>query len=84
MPGRDFLAKRVVNGSVKAGNQRYNDSVKVGGGKNKSDTGDSLHTSRARYRCFLPDLAGLAGERRVRPMPDQNYSSILIPLNLPV
>ena len=25
----------------------------------------------ARYRCFLPDLAGLAGFRRVRPMSDQ-------------
>ena len=26
--------------------------------------------ARARYRCFLPDLAGLAGMRRARPMPD--------------
>ena len=26
--------------------------------------------ARARYRCFLPDLAGLAGVRRARPMPD--------------
>ena len=26
--------------------------------------------ARARYRCFLPDLAGLAGMRRVGPMPD--------------
>src|SRR5438309_6658492 len=34
---------------------------------------------RARYRCFLPDLAGLAGVRRVRPMPDLNHSSILTP-----
>jgi len=25
----------------------------------------------ARYRCFLPDLAGLAGLHRVRPMSDQ-------------
>ena len=25
---------------------------------------------RARYRCFLPDLAGLAGVRRVGPIPD--------------
>src|SRR5437588_8871019 len=32
--------------------------------------------ARARYRCFLPDLAGLAGVRRVRPMPDLNHSSI--------
>src|SRR5439155_4913321 len=31
--------------------------------------------ARARYRCFLPDLAGLAGVRRARPMPDQNHSS---------
>src|SRR3954451_16425683 len=33
--------------------------------------------ARARYRCFLPDLAGLARVRRVRPMPDLNYSSIV-------
>jgi hypothetical protein len=26
----------------------------------------------ARYRCFLPDLAGLAGFHRVRPMSDQS------------
>ena len=26
--------------------------------------------ARARYRCFLPDLAGLAGKRRAGPMPD--------------
>ena len=26
--------------------------------------------ARARYRCFLPDLAGLAGMRRAGPMPD--------------
>src|SRR3954471_13991910 len=26
--------------------------------------------ARARYRCFLPDLAGLAGRRRAGPMPD--------------
>ncbi len=32
--------------------------------------------ARARYRCFLPDLAGLARVRRVRPMPDLNHSSI--------
>src|SRR5213080_1637166 len=28
---------------------------------------------RARYRCFLPDLAGLAGTRRAGPMPDNFY-----------
>src|SRR5208337_2576273 len=27
--------------------------------------------ARARYRCFLPDLAGLAGVRRAGPMPDR-------------
>jgi hypothetical protein len=32
--------------------------------------------ARARYRCFLPDLAGLAGLRRVGPMPDTIYFSI--------
>jgi hypothetical protein len=26
--------------------------------------------ARARYRCFLPDLAGLARVRRVGPIPD--------------
>ncbi len=26
--------------------------------------------ARARYRCFLPDLAGLAGMHRAGPMPD--------------
>jgi hypothetical protein len=31
--------------------------------------GPTAH-ARARYRCFLPDLAGLAGMRRARPMPD--------------
>jgi hypothetical protein len=28
--------------------------------------------ARARYRCFLPDLAGLAGRRRAGPMPDKS------------
>src|SRR5256885_11802303 len=32
--------------------------------------------ARARYRCFLPDLAGLAGRRRAGPMPDSFDSSI--------
>jgi len=32
--------------------------------------------ARARYRCFLPDLAGLAGVHRAGPMSDRNYSSI--------
>jgi hypothetical protein len=27
--------------------------------------------ARTRYRCFLPDLAGLAGKRRAGPMPDR-------------
>ena len=35
---------------------------------------------RARYRCFLPDLAGLAGKRRAEPMPD---ASIVSNENLP-
>jgi len=33
--------------------------------------------ARARYRCFLPDLAGLAGVRRAGPMPD------LLDFNIP-
>src|SRR5258708_2729657 len=28
---------------------------------------------RAHNRCFLPDLAGLAGKRRAEPMPDPTY-----------
>jgi hypothetical protein len=31
------------------------------------DTGAPTAHARARYRCFLPDLAGLAGLRRVGP-----------------
>src|SRR5581483_11619535 len=31
--------------------------------------------ARARYRCFLPDLAGLAGMRRAGPMPDPLHSN---------
>jgi hypothetical protein len=36
--------------------------------------GPTAH-ARARYRCFLPDLAGLAGVRCVGPMPDLNHFS---------
>ena len=41
--------------------------------------------ARARYRCFLPDLAGLAGRRRAGPMPDltnssKGFSFTLLPL----
>src|ERR1700680_1637264 len=36
--------------------------------------------ARARYRCFLPDLAGLAGVRRAGPMPDLFNSNIPIVL----
>src|SRR5580704_18723784 len=32
--------------------------------------------ARARYRCFLPDLAGLARMRRAGPIPDQFDFSI--------
>jgi len=40
--------------------------------------------ARARYRCFLPDLAGLAGRRRAGLMPDADYSSIVpMPLFAP-
>ena len=33
--------------------------------------------ARARYRCFLPDLAGLARVRRAGPMPDEDDFNIL-------
>jgi len=36
--------------------------------------GPTAH-ARARYRCFLPDLAGLAGMRRAGPMPDPPHSN---------
>jgi len=36
----------------------------------KPGTGNPAAHTRARYRCFLPDLAGLAGMRCVGPMPD--------------
>src|ERR1700686_3352816 len=40
--------------------------------------------ARARYRCFLPDLAGLAGVRRAGPMPDLFDSNIpIIPFPFP-
>jgi len=32
--------------------------------------------ARARYRCFLPDLAGLAGKRRAGPMPDESILAL--------
>jgi hypothetical protein len=38
--------------------------------KQKPDTGEPAAHASARYRCFLPDLAGLAGIRRAGPMPD--------------
>ncbi len=31
------------------------------------DAGNPTAHARARYRCFLPDLAGLAGMRRAGP-----------------
>jgi len=40
------------------------------GRTNKPSTGYPTAQALARYRCFLPDLAGLAGLRRVGPMPD--------------
>src|SRR5580765_4242958 len=36
---------------------------------------------RARYRCFLPDLAGLAGKRRAGPMPDTLILARMIALS---
>jgi len=38
-------------------------------GKQKARHRRSTAHERARYRCFLPDLAGLAGKRRAEPMP---------------
>ncbi len=44
--------------------------------KKKPDTGNPAAHALARYRCFLPDLAGLAGLRRAGPMPDQPIVSV--------
>ena len=41
--------------------------------KIKSQAPATTAHERARYRCFLPDLAGLAGKRRAEPMPDSTY-----------
>ena len=42
------------------------------GKKSKARHRSSTAHERARYRCFLPDLAGLAGKRRAEPMPDRS------------
>src|ERR1019366_10529282 len=42
-------------------------------GQTKARHRRSTAHERARYRCFLPDLAGLAGKRRADPMPDSSY-----------
>src|ERR1035438_5130798 len=42
-------------------------------GQTKARHRRSTAHERARYRCFLPDLAGLAGKRRAEPMPDSTY-----------
>ena len=63
------LALRAAMGDLKESGEGYVENQKV------RHRGLTAHV-RARYRCFLPDLAGLAGVRRVGPMPDLNYSSI--------
>jgi hypothetical protein len=42
-------------------------SAELRGGPGRSCTGEPTAHALARYRCFLPDLAGLAGLRRVGP-----------------
>src|SRR5215831_18988723 len=70
--------KAAVNFRIQRGEpgRRWGETIKV---RHRALTAHA----RARYRCFLPDLAGLAGVRRVRPMPDLNHSSIrkLLPLS---
>src|SRR5579864_1434992 len=61
---------------VNFGNQRSWDRRPFGGEKIKVRHRELTAHARARYRCFLPDLAGLAGVRRVRPMSDLNHFSI--------
>ena len=62
--------------SVNFRNPRVFGTVNASVGKNKVRHRELTAHARARYRCFLPDLAGLARVRRVRPMPDLNHSSI--------
>jgi hypothetical protein len=45
----------------------------VEGGKRRFSAGRPTAPVLARYRCFLPDLAGLAGLRRVGPGTPQVY-----------
>src|SRR5579872_916869 len=61
---------------VNFGNQRSWDQRPFGVEKIKVRHRELTAHARARYRCFLPDLAGLAGVRRVRPMSDLNHFSI--------
>jgi len=42
-------------------------SAEFEGWPGRSCTGEPTAHALARYRCFLPDLAGLAGLRRVGP-----------------
>src|ERR1051326_8370443 len=61
---------------VNFGNERSWDRRPFGVEKIKVRHRELTAHARARYRCFLPDLAGLAGVRRVRPMSDLNHFSI--------
>src|SRR5215469_5063218 len=49
------------------------------GARKKARHREPTAHARARYRCFLPDLAGLAGIRRVGPIPDPDDFTIEAP-----
>ena len=83
-----LLEKRLRRATVKLSRDaesvgRLMLSVLIGAGLSENEkVRHRLPTAhaRARYRCFLPDLAGLAGVRRAGPMPDLFDFSITIVL----
>jgi len=65
------VLKEIVAASGMAGSKNLPELRAV---KLARHRGPTAH-ARARYRCFLPDLAGLAGMRRAGPMPDPPHSN---------
>ena len=47
--------------------RRRRNAKRFGAKRQKQKTGHPAAHALARYRCFLPDLAGLAGLRRAGP-----------------
>src|SRR5215469_3008077 len=76
MARNDVSCEKSRKRNVKLGNQRLANRARLRLWKKIVRYRGLTAHARARYRCFLPDLAGLAGVRRVRPIPDLNHSSI--------